>query len=202
MVKSGDILAEIDNGRVKLDPFDREMVQPSSIDVRLDRYFRVFENHRYPHIDPAEDQPDLTRLVEVEPELVPWPMVAEVEPEPDVGSESSKPRNTATGVLKRSRWRADEPSTPRVNESHGCRLHRESDAAEPDRTRIQEIEKRGVQLVAVLDLRERDALTLGGVARGRRAGIAALRYVDGARLEFSEVESRQDAPWEKAAQRR
>src|SRR5687768_16693489 len=42
------------------------MVQPSSIDVRLDRYFRVFENHRYPHIDPAEDQPDLTR--EVEPE--------------------------------------------------------------------------------------------------------------------------------------
>src|SRR5680860_798552 len=40
------------------------MVQPSSIDVRLDRFFRVFENHRYPHIDPAEDQPDLTRLVE------------------------------------------------------------------------------------------------------------------------------------------
>ena len=42
------------------------MIQPSSIDVRLDRYFRVFENHRYPHIDPAADQSDLTR--EVEPE--------------------------------------------------------------------------------------------------------------------------------------
>src|SRR6185312_10180467 len=42
------------------------MLQPSSIDVRLDRYFRVFENHRYPHIDPAADQSDLTR--EVEPE--------------------------------------------------------------------------------------------------------------------------------------
>ena len=42
------------------------MVQPSSIDVRLDRYFRVFENHRYPHIDPAVEQPDLTRLVEPE----------------------------------------------------------------------------------------------------------------------------------------
>jgi dCTP deaminase len=40
------------------------MVQPSSIDVRLDRFFRVFENHRYPHIDPAEEQPDLTRQVE------------------------------------------------------------------------------------------------------------------------------------------
>lgn len=42
------------------------MVQPSSIDVRLDRYFRVFENHRYPHIDPAVEQSDLTRTVEPE----------------------------------------------------------------------------------------------------------------------------------------
>src|SRR5919202_2209945 len=40
------------------------MVQPSSVDVRLDRFFRTFENHRYPHIDPAADQPDLTREVE------------------------------------------------------------------------------------------------------------------------------------------
>ena len=44
------------------------MVQPSSVDVRLDRWFRVFENHKYPHIDPAEEQPDLTRLVEVDAE--------------------------------------------------------------------------------------------------------------------------------------
>ena len=42
------------------------MLQPSSVDIRLDRFFRVFENHRYPHIDPAADQSDLTR--EVEPE--------------------------------------------------------------------------------------------------------------------------------------
>ncbi len=49
-----------------LEPFDAAMVQPSSIDVRLDRFFRTFENHRYPHIDPAEDQPDLTRMVEPE----------------------------------------------------------------------------------------------------------------------------------------
>lgn len=42
------------------------MVQPSSVDVRLDRYFRVFENHRYPHIDPAVEQRDLTRMVEVD----------------------------------------------------------------------------------------------------------------------------------------
>ena len=41
------------------------MVQPSSIDVRIDRYFRLFDNHKYPVIDPAQPQPDLTRLVEV-----------------------------------------------------------------------------------------------------------------------------------------
>src|SRR3954452_3398230 len=40
------------------------MVQPSSVDVRLDRFFRVFENHRYPHIDPSVEQAELTRLVE------------------------------------------------------------------------------------------------------------------------------------------
>ena len=66
LLSDRDILAEIDAQRVALTPFDVEMVQPSSVDVRLDRFFRVFENHRYPHIDPAEDQPDLTRLVEPE----------------------------------------------------------------------------------------------------------------------------------------
>src|SRR5687768_17260720 len=44
-----------------MDPWDPAMLQPSSIDVRLDRFFRVFENHRYPHIDPSDDQSDLTR---------------------------------------------------------------------------------------------------------------------------------------------
>jgi dCTP deaminase len=64
LLSDRDIRVEIDKGRVVLDPFDAEMVQPSSVDIRLDRYFRVFENHRYPHIDPAVDQPDLTRAVE------------------------------------------------------------------------------------------------------------------------------------------
>jgi dCTP deaminase len=64
LLSDRDILAEIDAKRVGLEPFEPAMVQPSSIDVRLDRYFRVLENHRYPHIDPAEDQPDLTRMVE------------------------------------------------------------------------------------------------------------------------------------------
>jgi dCTP deaminase len=64
LLSDRDIRVEIDKGRVVLDPYDAEMVQPSSVDIRLDRYFRVFENHRYPHIDPALDQPDLTRAVE------------------------------------------------------------------------------------------------------------------------------------------
>lgn len=64
LLSDRDILAELDAKRVRLDPFHPEMVQPSSVDVRLDRFFRVFENHRYPHIDPAEEQPDLTRMVE------------------------------------------------------------------------------------------------------------------------------------------
>ncbi|WP_157249002.1 dCTP deaminase [Nonomuraea typhae] len=64
LLSDRDILAEIDKGRLSLEPFDADMIQPSSIDVRLDRFFRVFENHKYPHIDPAIEQPDLTRLVE------------------------------------------------------------------------------------------------------------------------------------------
>lgn len=64
LLSDRDILAEIEAGRLSLDPFDPEMLQPSSIDVRLDRFFRVFENHRYPHIDPSVEQPDLTRMVE------------------------------------------------------------------------------------------------------------------------------------------
>ena len=64
LLSDRDIRVQIDQGRVTIDPFDTDMIQPSSVDIRLDRYFRVFENHRYPHIDPAEDQPELTRPVE------------------------------------------------------------------------------------------------------------------------------------------
>ncbi|MDP9396454.1 MAG: dCTP deaminase [Actinomycetota bacterium] len=64
LLSDRDIRKEIESGRVLLEPYDEAMVQPSSVDVRLDRFFRVFENHRYPHIDPAEEQPDLTRMVE------------------------------------------------------------------------------------------------------------------------------------------
>ena len=66
LLSDRDIKAEVDAGRVTLEPYDPAMIQPSSVDVRLDKFFRVFENHKYPHIDPATEQPDLTRLVEVD----------------------------------------------------------------------------------------------------------------------------------------
>ena len=69
LLSDRDIRAEIESGRVKLDPYDPALIQPSSIDVRMDRYFWVFENHRYPHIYPAMEQPDLTRLIETDAEV-------------------------------------------------------------------------------------------------------------------------------------
>jgi deoxycytidine triphosphate deaminase len=66
LLSDRDLKAAIAAGRLGLSPFDEAMIQPSSIDVRLDRYFRVFANHRYTHIDPSEQQDDLT--VPVEPD--------------------------------------------------------------------------------------------------------------------------------------
>ena len=66
LLSDRDIRSAVDAGSVRLDPWDPAMVQPSSVDVRLDKYFRVFENHRYPSIDPSIEQPELTRLIEVD----------------------------------------------------------------------------------------------------------------------------------------
>ncbi len=65
LLSDRDIKVEIESGRVKVEPFSEAMVQPSSVDVRLDRFFRVFENHKYSVIDPSIEQPDLTREVAV-----------------------------------------------------------------------------------------------------------------------------------------
>ncbi|SDY91559.1 dCTP deaminase [Tessaracoccus flavus] len=67
LLSDRDIRADVADGHIRLDPWDPEMVQPASIDVRLDKYFRVFENHRYPSIDPSQEQSELTRLIEVSP---------------------------------------------------------------------------------------------------------------------------------------
>lgn len=57
LLSDRDIRAELASGRVGLEPHAPEMIQPSSIDVRLDRYFRLFDNHKYPFIDPRSISP-------------------------------------------------------------------------------------------------------------------------------------------------
>jgi deoxycytidine triphosphate deaminase len=56
----------VEEGRIGIDPFDPDLMQPSSLDVRVDRYFRVFRNSRYPFIDVKAQQEELTELVEVD----------------------------------------------------------------------------------------------------------------------------------------
>src|SRR5919112_3496655 len=58
----------IGEGRIGVDPYDAELLQPSSLDVRVDRYFRVFRNSRYPYIDVKQEQEELTELVEIDAE--------------------------------------------------------------------------------------------------------------------------------------
>jgi dCTP deaminase len=58
----------LQEGRIEIEPYDESLLQPSSVDVRVDRYFRVFHNARYPFIDVREAQEDLTELVEVDTE--------------------------------------------------------------------------------------------------------------------------------------
>jgi dCTP deaminase len=65
LLSDRDLITEFKSGQFQLEPFEPALVQPSSVDVRLDRWFRVFNNHLYSHIDPAVCQDDLTSLVEV-----------------------------------------------------------------------------------------------------------------------------------------
>ncbi|NBU22990.1 MAG: dCTP deaminase [Actinobacteria bacterium] len=65
LLSDRDIRTQIEAGRIGLEPLSMDLIQPSSMDVRLDRFFRLFDNHKYPFIDPREQQDDLTRFVEV-----------------------------------------------------------------------------------------------------------------------------------------
>jgi dCTP deaminase len=60
------IRSEIEAERIVIDPFDGDLIQPSSVDVRVDNRFRVFQNSRYPYIDVRQPMEDLTELVTVE----------------------------------------------------------------------------------------------------------------------------------------
>ncbi len=63
-----DIRIELEAGRIRIEPYDPVDLQPSSVDLHLDRSFRVFRNNRYAYIDPRTPQPDLTELLMVEGE--------------------------------------------------------------------------------------------------------------------------------------
>src|SRR5436190_7106765 len=64
------IREELKAGRIVIEPVDEADIQPSSVDLRLDRYFRVFRNHTQQVIDVKEDQENLTELVEIDREDV------------------------------------------------------------------------------------------------------------------------------------
>ena len=63
MLSDVDIKRALDEKLIEVSPLDEAYIQPSSIDLRVGSEFRVFENHKYSHIDPKADQDDLTTLV-------------------------------------------------------------------------------------------------------------------------------------------
>ena len=68
VLSDGTIRRLLGEGRIDIDPYDEALVQPSSVDVRVDRFFRVFRNSRYPYIDVKQEQEELTELVEIDDE--------------------------------------------------------------------------------------------------------------------------------------
>jgi dCTP deaminase len=58
----------VESGRIVVDPYDDSLMQPSSLDVRVDRLFRVFRNSRYPYIDPSREQAGLMEMAEASAE--------------------------------------------------------------------------------------------------------------------------------------
>lgn len=68
LLSDRDIRREIELGRISVTPSADEFIQPASIDVRIDRLFRLFDNHKYAMIDPSVEQPEMTRLVSMDPD--------------------------------------------------------------------------------------------------------------------------------------
>ena len=63
MLSDKDIKKSLKTNEIEISPLDEEYIQPSSVDLRVGSDFRVFENHKYSHIDPKSQQDDLTTLV-------------------------------------------------------------------------------------------------------------------------------------------
>ena len=66
VLSDATIVRALAEGRIEIDPYDEGLLQPSSVDIRVDRFFRVFHNNRYPFIDVKVEQEELTELVEVD----------------------------------------------------------------------------------------------------------------------------------------
>ena len=64
MLSDKDIKKALEDKWIEISPLDQGYIQPSSVDLRVGTEFRVFENHKYSHIDPKSPQEDLTTLVE------------------------------------------------------------------------------------------------------------------------------------------
>lgn len=69
LLSDQDILREIESGQLRIDPIEDGMIQPSSVDIRLDRYFRTFDNTIYTHIDPSLQQDELTSLITLDDDI-------------------------------------------------------------------------------------------------------------------------------------
>jgi dCTP deaminase len=72
ILSDNTIRKELEMGRIEIDPLDESCIQPSSVDLHLDRYFRVFLNHTSRVIDVKDDQENLTELIKVEPDAEPF----------------------------------------------------------------------------------------------------------------------------------
>src|SRR5919202_5638298 len=66
VLSDATIARYLEQGRIEIEPYDDSLLQPSSVDVRVDRLFRVFHNNRYPYIDVKVEQSELTELVQVD----------------------------------------------------------------------------------------------------------------------------------------
>lgn len=59
------IKEQLASGRLRIEPFEEALLQPASVDLRLDRYFRVFHSTRRPFVDVREPADELTELHEI-----------------------------------------------------------------------------------------------------------------------------------------
>ena len=93
MLSDIDIKNSIKNNEIEISPLIEDYIQPSSVDLRVGSEFRVFENHKYSHIDPKAQQDDLTSLVTatIEEPFVLHPCLLYTSPSPRDVSRSRMP---------------------------------------------------------------------------------------------------------------